>query len=309
MNDIKVYNIRPDGWVFHYAHFLCDLVFPEVIEKIYEYDVCYREKSELQTIGHFKPLWEKIMNTKTEELSEEDFKNKDIPMKTITRFLGNENQYEKKEMIQFRDYIFKRFDIKPDPTYPKMILIERGCNKKMVSSEIQDKLKDNKFAFTTGKERREIKDIDVLKQKLNNVTCIMLEHMDIEEQIKHFYNADIIIAAHGAALSNLLFCRENTTMIEIECGKWKYFDVITKELSIHHIKCKNNIPDIIKTFQHVYDLKKNNIKKNDKNIIKNNIKKNFVKNNVKKNFTKNIIKNNVKKNDIKKINTMKLLFW
>ncbi len=35
------------------------------------------------------------------------------------------------------------------------------------------------------------------------------------EQIEAFRNARIVLAAHGAGLTNILFCRPNTTLIEI----------------------------------------------------------------------------------------------
>lgn len=258
MSEIKVHNLRYGGWVFHYAHFLCDLVLPEVINKVYEYDVCYREKSEHQMIGNFKPLWEKIMNTKTIELPEEEFKTLNLPLTTISRFKNVKiNGYEKKEIDQFRDYIFKRFNIQRNKSYPPVLLIERGVNKNLINA--QDKLQiktKNKKMLTTGKERREIANIDKLKTFLNEnkipYKCIMLEHMDIEEQIKYFYNAKIIIAAHGAALSNLLFCNEKTSLIEVG-GNWAFFNTITKALAIHHVKCENDLSIVIDAFIQEYE--------------------------------------------------------
>lgn len=256
MSEIKIYNDRQSGWVFHYAHFMCDLVLPDIVQKVYEHDICYRLNTEQQTIGNFKPLWEKIMGIKTIEISNEEFENKNIPLKISSRFENNKNKFGKKEINEFKKYIYKRFDIKPDYSYPEIILIERGENKNLVNNDMKDKLLlNNKFALTTGKSRREIENIDLLKEHLSDVPykCIMLEHMDIEEQIKYFYNAKIIIAAHGAAMSNLLFCRENTIMIEIMCGNWEFFNIISHETSIKHIKCVNNVDEIMKVFITEYE--------------------------------------------------------
>lgn len=69
----------------------------------------------------------------------------------------------------------------------------------------------------------------------------MLEGMPIEEQIKYFNNAKIIIAAHGAALSNMLFCKKSTYIIEVVCDKyWAFFDIISKKLKLNHHKIKKN---------------------------------------------------------------------
>jgi hypothetical protein len=32
---IKIKNIRDGGSLFHYAHFICDCLFPEIINEIY----------------------------------------------------------------------------------------------------------------------------------------------------------------------------------------------------------------------------------------------------------------------------------
>jgi capsular polysaccharide biosynthesis protein len=42
-----------------------------------------------------------------------------------------------------------------------------------------------------------------------------LEHLSVAEQARIFATADLIVAPHGAALSNLVFCRPQTKLIEI----------------------------------------------------------------------------------------------
>ncbi len=42
-----------------------------------------------------------------------------------------------------------------------------------------------------------------------------LEDLDVEDQIKLFMNADVIIAPHGAGLTNTVFCKPGTKIIEI----------------------------------------------------------------------------------------------
>ena len=52
----------------------------------------------------------------------------------------------------------------------------------------------------------EIKNIDY--------KCLVLEHIDFKEQVKYFYNADMIIGVHGGGLTNCIFSKENTTIIK-----------------------------------------------------------------------------------------------
>ncbi len=286
---IKVNNIRHEhGWLFHYAHFMCDCLIPEVINKIYTYDVCYRKKTLDQTLGNFKILWERVMDTKTIELSEEEFNQMNVPLIDISRFNSDrKNVYGLKEINEFREYIFNRFNIKPDTSYPEIILIERGVNKNLIDKEQYSK-DLNTDILSTGKERREIKDIHLLKRYLtiNKIPykCIMLENMDIVDQIKYFNNAKIIICSHGAAMSNLLFCNKNTTVVEVD-GNWPFFNVICDSLSIKKIKCINKLDVIIPKIKKVYvDLIINKkIEKIKKKLIKkrkNLIKKNNLKNNM-----------------------------
>jgi len=54
---------------------------------------------------------------------------------------------------------------------------------------------------------------DFLSKK--GFVSITLDGLSIEEQAKIFASAKVIVAAHGAALSNLAFCRKGTKIIEI----------------------------------------------------------------------------------------------
>ena len=101
--------------------------------------------------------------------------------------------------------------------------------------------------ITTGKERREIYNIDIIEKKLldkyeDKFKSIYLESMTFEEQIKYFNNAKIILCAHGACMSNMFFCKENTKIVEVTCNKkWPFFDKISSNLDLIHYKCDNNL--------------------------------------------------------------------
>jgi capsular polysaccharide biosynthesis protein len=73
--------------------------------------------------------------------------------------------------------------------------------------------------------------------------------MPFKEQVKLFNNAKLIILAHGAAMSNIFFCKKGTTIIEVTCNtKWEFFDNISSILNLNHIKIDdNNIDTIINT--------------------------------------------------------------
>ena len=50
-NIVKTINKRnTGGFIFHYAHFLCDCLFPEIINGFNNFDKVYLEKNAKQTI-------------------------------------------------------------------------------------------------------------------------------------------------------------------------------------------------------------------------------------------------------------------
>ena len=70
--------------------------------------------------------------------------------------------------------------------------------------------------------------------------------MLFKEQVKLFNNAKVIILAHGAAMSNMFFCKKGTTIIEVTCNrKWPFFDKISSILELNHIKVDDNNIDTI----------------------------------------------------------------
>jgi capsular polysaccharide biosynthesis protein len=121
--------------------------------------------------------------------------------------------------------------------------------------------------YSTGKERREITQIDVIEKHLENkygnlFKSVYLELTPFEEQVKYFNNAKLIIAAHGAGLSNLFFCKQRTKVIEVTCGKkWEFFDTISRVLNLQHIKCNKN------KFDEIYNCIQMNTLKNKCTII------------------------------------------
>lgn len=246
---IKVKNQRIGGSLFHYAHFICDCLFPEIIADIFNYNEVIREKNLNQTIGNFSKIYMDIMMVKNIELLTNDFNNLNVD--TI-HYKNKEKYIDKIYFDKFRNFIFERYNIKnlEYNNYPKVILIKRGDRINLIDDEYLSKINTN---ITTGKDRREINNIidieNFLQNKYENkFKSLYFENMPFEEQVKYFYNAKLIICAHGAVMANLFFCKEGTTIIEVTCNtSWVFFDKISNILKLNHIKChKNNFDSIIK---------------------------------------------------------------
>jgi len=246
---IKIKNNRLQGSLFHYAHFICDCLFPEIISDIFNYNEIIREKNIHQTIGNFDKIYTDVMKIKNTELLSDDFNNLNVD--TIC-YENKENYCNKIYFDKFRKFIFKRYNINNleyNNHYPKVILIKRGDRINLIDDEYLSKIIMN---VTTGKERREINNIVEVEEFLQNkykdqFKSLYFEKLPFEEQIKYFNNAKLIICAHGAVMSNMFFCKEGATIIEVTCGRWPFFDEISKILNLNHIKChKNTFDSIIK---------------------------------------------------------------
>jgi hypothetical protein len=246
---IKIINNRKKGSLFHYAHFLCDCLFPEIINDIFKYNEVIREKNIEQTIGKFSKIYTEIIMIKNTELLSKQFNELNID---ILSYKQKEEYSDKTNFDKFRNFIFSRYKINNlqyNTSYPEVLLIKRGERINLIDDEYLEKININ---FTTGKERREINNIDNLEIYLKNeysdkFKSVYFENIPFEEQVLYFNNAKLIICAHGAVMSNMFFCKEGTKIIEVTCGwRWDFFDKISKILNLNHIKCiKNDFNEVI----------------------------------------------------------------
>jgi len=110
---------------------------------------------------------------------------------------------------------------------------------------------------SAGTRRRSIPNFSELSNAISmeyiNTISVTLEEKSISYQIALFKHADIIIAQHGAALANLIWCRPNTTLIEIYpldmssiVNKKDLFGNLAKCMNIKYVRVnqKNEHSDI-----------------------------------------------------------------
>jgi hypothetical protein len=240
---IKVINERRDGTLYHYAHFICDCLFPEVVNELYKYKKIVRKKVLGQTLGNFSKIYNKIMRNENIEIENKQFDKLDIP---LIKYGDRDKHANISDFNKFRNYIFSRCKIDPlayDKRCSKVILIKRDVVKNLIDDPELEKINTNNC---TGKQRREINNIDQVECFLRNkyqddFKSICLEHMSFKKQVRYFNNAKLIVLAHGAAMSNLFFCKANTTVIEVTCCTfWDFFNKITNILKLKHVKCHQN---------------------------------------------------------------------
>lgn len=96
---------------------------------------------------------------------------------------------------------------------------------------------------------------------------VCLEHLPFQEQVGYFANAEIIIAPHGSGLTNLIFCRPNTKVIEFLFPQWEtsYYWQLCNIVSCEYYCCVGEPVDEVELNSiPIFD----NIKVKPYNIIK-----------------------------------------
>ncbi len=99
-------------------------------------------------------------------------------------------------------------------------------------------------------KQRKIQDEDKFEQFLANMgfRTIITEEMGVADQIRLFRDAEVVISAHGAGLTNLIYCKTDTAILELlpENG-WKppHFANLCKSAELRHsiIHCDGKFQD------------------------------------------------------------------
>ncbi len=255
---IKVINNRTGkntSFLFNYAHFICDCLFPEFVMKLHfnkNISKVIRLNAPRQSIGTFSNLYQKVMGIQSVEFIQDKYKMLNVPkLNVINKFDIPQPKY-----IEFRNYIFTRFNIKTDDSFPQILLIKRG------NYTLNYKGNNNKnINMKSGSARREINNINILENKLSKrygkkFQSAILQNCLFKKQVMLFHNAKLIIMAHGAGMANMFFCGEKTSILEVKCNThWAYFDKLSNYLQINHCKCENNIEAILNKCVNLLKLK------------------------------------------------------
>jgi capsular polysaccharide biosynthesis protein/tetratricopeptide (TPR) repeat protein len=94
------------------------------------------------------------------------------------------------------------------------------------------------YISRAGAKHRQVLNEPALLDRLQacGFTSIQLETLSFEEQVTLFAHAKVIVAPHGSGLTNILFCRPGTTVIELMSPHYirSYYWVISRQLQLQH---------------------------------------------------------------------------
>jgi hypothetical protein len=85
---------------------------------------------------------------------------------------------------------------------------------------------------------RALADEDAIETVLrkNDITPVLMEDFTVTQQIDLFRRAEIVVAPHGAALANILFCPPGTPVLELspDCEYRPFFNQMAAKLGLSH---------------------------------------------------------------------------
>lgn len=241
--EAKVYIHHGYGNPWHYGHFIHDFLIPVtlLLERNNLHGIVkhiYILNTDDQSIGTFRPFAERFLDLQITELREKVFREKDIPLYSLTSY--DFGPYPKFIFPMLVKQAQKTLSIQYSPY--KVILIERGLSV----------LRNN--CINTGVNRRFLINHQDIRQKLerrykNEFKNVILERLSPDEQISLFMNAEIVIAQHGAGLCNIVWMTNpNSLVLEIEPIHAPTFVNICKAQEFRHINTineKSNGNDIL----------------------------------------------------------------
>ncbi|MEM9472415.1 MAG: glycosyltransferase family 61 protein, partial [Pseudomonadota bacterium] len=151
----------------------------------------------------------------------------------------NPLRYQRDQISRFRDFVEARLADRIEKKCRAqsgidVLLIERGDPNQHYAD----------VGRTSGSQRRSVPNIDVLRDLLkarHRTELLNLEDTDLASQIAVFRNARAVVAQHGAALTNIIWMRPGSLVIEIipprkvpEAADKEYFSRLAAEMAVRH---------------------------------------------------------------------------
>jgi hypothetical protein len=210
-------NLR--GSVEHYWHFFMGYYMPllEIYETLH---LCEKSKIFVRSCGPMNPHLQDPQIPHLEILSKEQHAKLAKECRSDVNYLvsygmDQPQAFERERLARAKACFLKlpsSHNKTPDQPKNNAILIDRGP--------------PNPYYLTTeaeirggGASRRSLPNFEeLLAQAMGtrpDVECHYLENYSLPQQFQCFWNAELVVFQHGAAMANLIFCRAGTKVIEI----------------------------------------------------------------------------------------------
>jgi len=209
---------KPTGHLWHYGHFIHDLIMPLadwIVEKNLDPEAIdlFVEQTPDQSPGPFFDLISSLLGVRTYLLTAQIFD--DLQGRDLALHAYLFGPYKPSSLENVQQLVLPRFDLQVNGAMPfDIILIERGLQ----SSGFEDCHEIPERSRRSGKRRRTIinhaKLSAALKARYGRRFCnVALEGMPVAEQLKLFHHAQVVIGQHGGGLNNLIWMKGNDGVV------------------------------------------------------------------------------------------------
>jgi len=232
---------KPSGYLWHYGHFIHDLIMP-LADWIVEEDIdpeaidLFIEHTPDQSVGPFVDLITSLLGMRAKLLTPQTFN--DLQGKDLALHAYLFGPYKPSSLDHVQQIVLSRFDLRPVGAIPpEVILIERGHH----PSGFEDCHELTERSRKSGKQRRMIVNHAELSAALDaryghRFCDVVLEGMPVAKQLMLFHHARLVIGQHGGGLNNLIWMKGNNGMVvELAPTPIKTFQnlCLAKGLSYH----------------------------------------------------------------------------
>ena len=217
------------GSVKHYYHFLLGLFLPFVCEEMNEStgtEFAFPNSGSMNRhLLFLKEIGFRI------EIQDEISHQNNFEQKTYIGW-DHESLYKYAQIEKVADFLRNQLKLTKfgEKTNPKIVIVDRSVST----------FKEGEFD-TYGTDRRATPNLFELEQRLGNsweVSFVHLEEASLLDQIKLFGSADIVVAQHGAALANLVWCQPKTKVFEISDNQIRTpaFEMLSRRMKLDYTK-------------------------------------------------------------------------
>lgn len=222
----------------NYYHFIFDLVLPI-------YALINQTNSDVVFTVKLDNFAKKLKILFPNRVKIENKKSRDLDNAFKVNLLGMNAKvvYLKKTFLEkFKQDIFLGLEISSSQSPQKILLIERGKPNQKVSNS------DSNQSSIGGVLRRSIVNHNELYLMIKSMIKapfelhnLQLETLSLKEQIEYFDRAAVVIAQHGAGLTNCLWMRANTVLIELNHhDSLRHFRYISHQKNLNYFMYKTS---------------------------------------------------------------------
>jgi hypothetical protein len=235
------------GSVTHYYHFLLGFFLPFVCEEINNSIICKFSFPDSRSMNrHLLFLNDVGFNV---EIHDEGSRQSELEQRTYIGW-DHESLYEYAQIEKVVDFLRSKLKLAKfeDKTNRKIVIVDRSVTNR----------EEGDFD-TYGIDRRSTPNLFKLGERLGDnweISYVRLEGASLLDQIELFGRADIVVAQHGAALANLVWCQPKTRVFEISDSQVRSpaFEKLSKRMKLIYTKVQQSTSHAEIDIEHLANL-------------------------------------------------------